>query len=96
MFPAPLPAKTIVETYGCLAYDAGLSRNGVPAAGDNQRVAAFAMPGTCEPEGYTAEKRKGNARVLAGGAKACFVTRVGYVDKEHAASAAARIEGQRR
>jgi hypothetical protein len=54
------------------------------------------MLGTCEPEGYTAEKRKGNARVLAGGAKACFVTRVGYVDKEHAASAAARIEGQQR
>ena len=25
----------------------------------DQRVAAFAMPATCEPEGYTAEKRKG-------------------------------------
>jgi hypothetical protein len=38
VFPAPRPAKTIVETYGCLAYHAGLLRNGVPAAGDNHAV----------------------------------------------------------
>jgi hypothetical protein len=59
----------------------------------NQRVAAFAMPATCEPEGYTAEKRKGNVRILPPGAKARFVTRVGYVDKTRAASAARSIEG---
>jgi hypothetical protein len=62
----------------------------------DQRVAAFAMPGTCQPEGYTAEKRKGNVRSLASGAKARFVTQVGYVDKDHAAPEAAGIEGHRR
>ena len=34
-------------------------------ANSDQRVAAFAMPATCEPEGYIAEKRKGNVRALA-------------------------------
>ena len=61
-----------------------------------QRVAAFAMPATCEPEGYTANKRKGNVRSLRSDARARFVIRVGYVDKEHAASTAARIEGNQR
>ena len=56
----------------------------------DQRVAAFAMPATCEPEGYTAEKRKGNVRSLAGGAKVSFVTRIGYVDARARAAAAAR------
>ena len=36
-------------------------------ANSDQRVAAFAMPATCEPEGYLAEKRKGNVRSLTGG-----------------------------
>lgn len=62
-------------------------------ANSDQRVAAFAMPATCEPEGYLAEKRKGNVRSLAGGAKASFLTRVGYVDAAHAASIATGIEG---
>src|ERR1700678_1454534 len=34
MFREPRPAKVIVETYGCLAYHAGLLRNGVPSAED--------------------------------------------------------------
>ena len=38
MFRAPRPAKTIVETYGCLAYHAGLLRNGVPGDGDTHAV----------------------------------------------------------
>ena len=38
MFPAPRPAETIVEIYGCLAYHAGLLRNGVPAAGDDHAL----------------------------------------------------------
>ena len=62
-------------------------------ANSDQRVAAFAMPATCEPEGYLAEKRKGNVRALAGGAKASFATRLDYVDVGHAAQAAQRIEG---
>jgi hypothetical protein len=59
----------------------------------DQRVAAFAMPATCEPEGYTAEKRKGNVRVLPSGEMARFVTRIGYFDKASAGSAARSIEG---
>ena len=62
-------------------------------ANSDQRVAAFAMPGTCEPEGYLAEKRKGNVRSLAGGAKASFYTHVGYVDAAHAADVVKSIEG---
>ena len=61
----------------------------------DQRVAAFAMPGTCEPEGYTAEKRKGHVRSLAGGGKVTFTTEVGYVDKADAPGAARAIEGER-
>ncbi len=62
-------------------------------ANSDQQVAAFAIPATCEPEGYLAEKRKGNVRALAGGAKASFVTRLDYVDAGHAAAAAKTIEG---
>ena len=61
----------------------------------DQRVAAFAMPGTCEPEGYTAEKRKGHVRKLAGGAKATFPTRIDYFSAKEAAAAARAIEGER-
>ena len=58
-----------------------------------QRVAAFAMPATCEPEGYLAEKRKGNVRALPGGARATFRTQIDYFDKSKAGAAAAAIEG---
>lgn len=61
------------------------------ASGDT-RVAAFAMPATCEPEGYTAEKRKGNVRVLASGAKAKFSTQLAYVERARAADLAKAIE----
>jgi Domain of unknown function (DUF4432) len=64
-------------------------------ANSDQRVAAFAMPATCEPEGYLAEKRKGNVRSLAGGAKATFATHIGYIDSTRAAGAAQSIEGKR-
>lgn len=53
-------------------------------------VAAFAMPGTCEPEGYTAERRKGHVRSLAPGARARFTTRLGYADRA-AAETLARV-----
>ena len=62
-------------------------------ANSDQRVAAFAMPATCEPEGYTAEKRKGNVRQLAGGASVRFATQVSYVDKANAAAKRAEVEG---
>ena len=60
----------------------------------DQPVAAFAMPATVEPESYTAEKRKGNVRLLGSRAKALFITSLSYVDKERAAAAEARIESQ--
>ena len=62
----------------------------------DQKVAAFAMPSTCEPEGYTAEKRKGHVRRLAGGAGAAFVTHIGYVDAAKAGAAVRAIEGDYR
>ena len=60
-------------------------------ANSDQRVAAFAMPATCEPEGYSAEKRKGHVRTLAGGAGVRFETHVGYVDKKRAAEKIAEV-----
>jgi hypothetical protein len=65
-------------------------------ANSDQRVAAFAMPGTCEPEGYSAEKRKGNVRSLPGGAKAAFTTHIGYVEPARAGAVAQSIEGAAR
>ncbi|MDX7951044.1 DUF4432 family protein [Lichenihabitans sp. Uapishka_5] len=59
----------------------------------DQRTAAFAMPGTCEPEGYTAERRKGHLRELAGGARVVFATELGYADQAGAATLAQRISG---
>jgi hypothetical protein len=53
------------------------------------------MPATCEPEGYLAEKRKGNVRSLAGGARATFVTEIGYVEPARASALAHTIEGVR-
>lgn len=49
-------------------------------AGPDQSVCAFALPSTCEPEGYTAEKAKGNVRQLPGGATAAFSVRMGHLD----------------
>ncbi len=61
----------------------------------DQSVAAFAMPGTCEPEGYSAEKRKGHVRSLAAGESADFRTIIEYVEPARAASVARAIEGSR-
>jgi hypothetical protein len=58
----------------------------------DQEVGAFALPGSCEPEGYLAEKRKGNVRSLGGGQSACFQTRLGYLDAGAAEAARRSIE----
>ncbi len=60
------------------------------ADGDHE-VAAFAMPGTCEPEGYIAESRKGHVRSLAPGEQARFTTHLGYADRAAAADLARLI-----
>ena len=57
-------------------------------------VAGFAMPGTCEPEGHAAEKRKGHVRSLAPGERARFTTHLGYADRAAAADLARLIAGR--
>lgn len=57
----------------------------------DQKVAAFALPSTCEPEGYAAERRKGHVRLLGPGERAAFAISAGYLDHEAADSMAARI-----
>lgn len=61
--------------------------------GGDAQVAAFALPSTCEPEGYCAEKAKGNLRVLGPGEEAVFNTRMGYVTAQDVPSMAAMIAG---
>ncbi len=58
--------------------------------GDAQ-VAAFALPSTCEPEGYLAEKAKNNIRMLASGERAVFPVRLGYLDAAAAGEFETRI-----
>ncbi len=64
------------------------------ADGDHE-VAAIAMPGTCEPEGYIAESRKGHVRSLAPGEQARFTTHLGYADRAAAADLARLIADHR-
>ena len=47
---------------------------------DDQKVAGMALPATCDPEGYTAEKKKGNVRSIPSLGTARFVVRTGYLD----------------
>jgi hypothetical protein len=58
--------------------------------GDSQ-VAAFALPSTCEPEGYLAEKAKNNVQVLAPGERKAFPVRLGYLDRTATDQFAAKI-----
>ncbi|KQQ89411.1 aldose 1-epimerase family protein [Aureimonas sp. Leaf324] len=54
--------------------------------GGDQSVAGFALPSTCEPEGYIAEQAKGNVRRLAGGEAASFTVRLGHLDAVEASA----------
>ncbi|CAI9413610.1 hypothetical protein ANOBCDAF_02988 [Pleomorphomonas sp. T1.2MG-36] len=62
-------------------------------AGHDQQVAAFALPSTCEPEGYTAEKQKGNVRSLAAGETARFTVELGHLDAEECRRETQHIAG---
>ncbi|HDR9583572.1 TPA: aldose 1-epimerase family protein [Burkholderia stabilis] len=53
----------------------------------DQQVAAFALPSTCEPEGYEAERRKGNVATLAPGATRRFEVLTGYLSAAEARDA---------
>ncbi len=57
----------------------------------DQGVAAFALPSTCEPEGYAAELRKGHVRILPPGGEARFALTLGYLDAAQAVLMAQRI-----
>ncbi len=57
----------------------------------DQKVAAFALPATCEPEGFLAEQKKGNIRTLKGQEQAAFSVRLGYLDKRAADAAEQHI-----
>lgn len=57
----------------------------------DQKVAAFALPSTCEPEGYLAEKRKGHVRSLPPGGRADFAVRLGYLTAAEAERTAQAI-----
>ena len=61
----------------------------------DQQVAAFALPSTCEPEGYLAEARKGHVRILPPGGKAAFTVRTGHLDREEAARMVEKIASLR-
>ena len=43
----------------------------------------MALPSTCDPEGYTAEKKKGNVRTLPPQSTVTFKVRTGYLDGAH-------------
>lgn len=57
---------------------------------DNQKVIGI-LPATCEPEGYTAEKKKGNVRTLEAGRSATFRVRAGLLSPAEAAAAAKNL-----
>lgn len=58
----------------------------------DQEVGAFALPGSCEPEGYLAERAKGNLRQLGGHQTARFKVTLGYLDPTGAEAARKLIE----
>ena len=45
----------------------------------NQEAIGIALPATCEPEGYTAEKKKGNVKIVGGEQEVCFHIKAGYM-----------------
>ena len=58
----------------------------------DQQALGFAMPATAEPEGYTAEKAKGNLKVIPGGGEVSFQMTAGCLPPAQAAAIAAKIE----
>ena len=58
----------------------------------DQDACGFAMPATAEPEGYTAEKAKGNIKVLPGGGQFRADFQVGALAADEAKQVEARID----
>ena len=63
--------------------------------GPDLSVAAFALPSTCQPEGYAAERAKGHVRLLPPHGSASFGLTLGYLDASESASAAEFIAALR-
>jgi hypothetical protein len=61
----------------------------------DQQVIGMALPSTCDPEGYTTEKSKGNVRTLAPESAVTFKVRTGYLDAAHTKEMEQRIESLR-
>jgi hypothetical protein len=57
----------------------------------DQDALGLCLPATAEPEGYKAEKAKGNVRTLAAGAKVVFEMEAGYLPPAEAREMEARI-----
>jgi hypothetical protein len=57
----------------------------------DQKVLGMALPATCDPEGYTAEKQKGNVRTLGPLGTATFSVRTGALDAAAARAMEASI-----
>jgi hypothetical protein len=47
---------------------------------DDQKVMGMALPSTADPEGYTAEKKKGNVRTIEGNGRVRFEVQAGSLD----------------
>ena len=57
----------------------------------DQDCLGVALPATAEPEGYSAEKAKGNVKTLPGGESRCFSLRVGLLCPPEARAVETRI-----
>ena len=57
-----------------------------------QEALGIALPSTCDPEGYTAEKRKGNIKLIAGGTSVILAVKTGVLDKNRAAKMEKHIQ----
>ena len=59
----------------------------------DQDALGFSMPATAEPEGYSAEKAKGNIKVLPGGTQWRADLQIGTLDQEKTREMEERIAG---
>lgn len=58
----------------------------------NQEALGLALPATCDPEGYTSEKKKGNVKIIPENASVTFSVTTGYLDNKEAADMKVHIE----
>jgi hypothetical protein len=58
----------------------------------NQEALDIALPATCDPEGYTEEKKKGHLKAIDGGGEVSFHIKTGFLDKSQAAGMEKKIQ----